>query len=119
MVKIGIIGGSGLDDPRLLEDYQEKQIETPYGRPSSKLACGKIKGVEVCILARHGKKHEINPTKVNFKANIFALKQEGCTHIIGSSAVGSLKQEIRPGDLVFPDQFIDFTKFRKNTFFDK
>ncbi len=119
MVKIGIIGGSGLDDPRLLEDYQEKQIMTPYGRPSSKLSCGKIQGVDVCILARHGKKHEISPSKINFKANIHALKQEACTHIIATSAVGSLKQEIKPGDLVFPDQFIDFTKFRKNTFFDK
>lgn len=118
MVKIGIIGGSGLDDPRLLENYQEKQVNTTYGRPSSKLSCGKINGVEVCILARHGKKHEISPTKVNFRANIFALKQEGCTHILATSAVGSLKQEIKPGDLVFPDQFIDFTKFRKNTFFE-
>jgi len=119
MVKIGIIGGSGLDDPRILQDYTEKEIKTPYGKPSSKLSCGKIKGVEVCILARHGKKHEINPTKVNYRANIHALKQEGCTHIIASSAVGSLKQEIKPGHLVFPDQFIDFTKFRKNTFFDE
>ncbi len=119
MVKIGIIGGSGLDEPRLLENYQEKQVNTLYGRPSSKISCGKINGVEVCILARHGKKHEISPTKVNFRANIFALKQEGCTHILATSAVGSLKQEIKPGDLVFPDQFIDFTKFRKNTFFEK
>jgi len=119
MVKIGIIGGSGLDDPRLLEDYQEKQVMTPYGRPSSKLSCGKIQGVDVCILARHGKKHEISPSKINFKANIYALKQEACTHIIATSAVGSLKQEIKPGDLVFPDQFIDFTKLRKNTYFDK
>lgn len=119
MVKIGIIGGSGLDDPRLLEDFREKEVKTPYGRPSSKLTCGRVKGVEVVILARHGKNHEIYPSKVNFKANIFALKQEGCTHIIATSAVGSLKEEIKPGDLVFPDQFIDFTKFRKNTFFDQ
>jgi len=119
MVKIGIIGGSGLDDPRLLQDYTEKEVKTPYGRPNSKLTCGKIQGVEVCILARHGEKHEINPTKVNYRANIYALKQEACTHIIATSAVGSLKEEIKPGHLVFPDQFIDFTKFRKNTFFDK
>ena len=119
MVKIGIIGGSGLDDPRLLQDYTEKEVKTIYGRPSSKLTCGKIQGVEVCILARHGKKHEINPTRVNYRANIFALKQEGCTHIIATNAVGSLKEEIKPGHLVFPDQFLDFTKFRKNTFFDK
>jgi len=118
-MKIGIIGGSGLDDPRLLEDYSEKSVETPYGNPSSKLTCGRISGTEVCILARHGKAHEISPSKINFKANIYALKQEGCTHIIATSAVGSLKEEIKPGDLVFPDQFIDFTKLRKNTFFDE
>lgn len=118
MVKVGIIGGSGLDDPRLIENYEEKEVETPYGKPSSKLICGKIHGVEVCILARHGKNHEIYPSEVNYRANIYALKQEGCTYIIGTSAVGSLREEIKPGDLVFPDQFIDFTKFRKNTFFD-
>ncbi len=118
MVKIGIIGGSGLDDPKLLEDYNEKQVSTPYGSPSSKLTCGKIQGVEVVILARHDKNHEINPTKINYRANIQALKQEGCTHILATSAVGSLKEEIKPSHLVFPDQFLDFTKFRKNTFFD-
>src|SRR3989338_7297177 len=119
MVKIGIIGGSGLDDPRILEDYFDKNADTPYGRPSSKLTCGKIKGVEVCILARHGKKHEISPSKINFLANIYALKKEGCDFILATSAVGSLREEIKPGDLVFPNQFIDFTKFRKNTFFEK
>ena len=118
MVKVGIIGGSGLDDPKLLEDYKEKEVKTIYGKPSSKLTCGKIQGVDVCILARHGKNHEIYPSKINFRANIYALKQEGCTHIITTSAVGSLKEEIKPGHLVFPDQFLDFTKFRKNTYFD-
>ncbi len=118
-MKIGIIGGSGLDNPRLLSDYSEKEVKTPYGNPSSKITCGKLKGVEVCILARHGKKHEINPSKINFRANIYALKELGCDVILATSAVGSLKQEINPGDLVFPNQFIDFTKFRKNTFFDK
>lgn len=117
-MKIGIIGGSGLDDPRLLDDYIEKEVKTPYGKPSSKLTCGKIKGVEVCILARHGKKHEIYPSRVNYRANIFALKQEGCDVILATSAVGSLKEEIKPGDIVFPDQFIDFTKYRRPTFFD-
>jgi len=118
-MKIGIIGGSGLDDPRLLDDYIEKDIKTPYGKPSSKLTCGKIKGVEICILARHGRKHEIYPSRVNYRANIFALKQEGCDVIIATSAVGSLKEQIKPGDIVFPDQFIDFTKYRRPTFFDK
>lgn len=119
MVKIGIIGGSGLDDPKLLQDYLEKEVKTPYGKPSSKLSCGKIKGVEVCIIARHGKNHEIYPSRVNYRANIHALKQQGCTHIIATSAVGSLKEQIKPGHLVFPDQFIDFTKYRRPTFFDK
>ena len=90
-MKIGIIGGSGLDDPRLLSDYIEKEVNTPYGRPSSKISCGKLKGVEVCILARHGKKHEISPTKINYKANIFALKELGCDIILSTSAVTSSK----------------------------
>lgn len=118
-MKIGIIGGSGLDDPKILENYEEKEIGTPYGKPSSKISCGKISGTEVCILARHGKAHEIPPSEVNYRANIQALKMLGCTHILATSAVGSLKEEIAPGDLVFPNQFIDFTKHRKNTFYDK
>lgn len=119
MMKIGIIGGSGLDNPNLLENYEEKEIETKYGFPSSKITCGKLNGVEVFILARHGQKHNIPPSQINYRANIAALKLLGCTHIIATSAVGSLKEEIKPGDLVFPNQFIDFTKSRKNTFYDK
>jgi 5'-methylthioadenosine phosphorylase len=119
MVKIGVIGGSGLDNPELIENYEEKEIETPYGKPSSVLTIGKISGVDVCILSRHGKEHEISPTNINYRANIYALKQEGCTHILATSAVGSLKEKIKPGDLVFTNQFLDFTKFRKNTFFDE
>ena len=118
MVKIGIIGGSGLDNPELLQDYQEKRVDTPYGSPSSALTCGKIKGVNVCILARHGKNHDIPPSQVNYRANIYALKQEGCNVILVTSAVGSLREEIEPGNLVFPNQFIDFTKNRKNSFYD-
>ncbi|MDP3026899.1 MAG: S-methyl-5'-thioadenosine phosphorylase, partial [Nanoarchaeota archaeon] len=94
-------------------------IETKYGKPSSKIACGKISDAEVCILARHGKNHDIPPSQVNYRANIAALKILGCNYVIGTSAVGSLKEEIKPGDLVFPDQFIDFTKQRKNTFYDE
>jgi len=119
MVRIGIIGGSGLDDSKLLQDYSEKEINTKYGKPSSKITCGKIAGVEVCILARHGKNHEIPPHIVNYRANIAALKILGCDYIIATSAVGSLKENIKPGDLVFPNQFIDFTKQRKNTFYDE
>ena len=119
MVKIGIIGGSGLDDPQLLQNYEEREIETKYGKPSSKIVCGKIKGIDVCILARHGKNHNIPPSQVNYRANIAALKILGCTHILATSAVGSLKEKIKPGDLVFPNQFIDETKQRKNTFYDE
>lgn len=115
-IKIGIIGGSGMDDPKLMQDWEEKIVKTPYGSPSSPLTMGKIEGVKTIILARHGKDHSIYPTGVNFKANIFALKQEGCTHIIATTAVGSLREEIKPGDIVFLDQFIDFTKHRELTF---
>ena len=119
MVKIGIIGGSGLDDPKILKDFSEKDVTTKYGKPSSKLTIGKINGIDVVILARHGKGHTIPPTKVNFRANIQALKDEGCTHILATTAVGSLRKEIKPGNLVFPNQFIDFTKQRVMTFFDE
>ena len=119
MVKIGIIGGSGLDNPRILKQAREIGIETPYGAPTSLLTCGVIEGVEVVIIARHGKTHSIFPTKVNFRANIWALKEQGCTHILASTAVGSLREGIKPGHLVFPNQFIDHTKKRELTFFDQ
>jgi 5'-methylthioadenosine phosphorylase len=118
-IKIGIIGGSGMDDPDLLKNKKEKKVNTPYGSPSSVLACGKIAGTDVAVLARHGRKHSIYPTGVNFRANVHALKKEGCTHILATTAVGSLREKIRPGDLVFVDQFIDFTKHRNLTFHDK
>ena len=117
MPKIGIIGGSGLDDPQILKEPQIKETGTEFGRPSSALTIGKIEGVEVVILARHGQDHSIMPTKVNFLANIMALKNEGCTHILAATAVGSLREEIKPGNLVFPNQFIDFTRHRNLTFF--
>lgn len=119
MVKIGIIGGSGLDNPDILEDVKEIEIETPYGNPSSSIKIGKINNIDVVLLARHGKKHTITPTGVNYKANIFALKELGCTHILATTACGSLKQEIERGDFVILDQFIDFTKHRKITFFEE
>jgi 5'-methylthioadenosine phosphorylase len=119
MVKIGIIGGTGLDNPAILKQAGEIAVETPYGMPTSVLTCGKIEGVEVVIIARHGKNHSIFPSKVNFRANIWALKERGCTHVLATTAVGSLREEIKPGDLVFPDQFIDHTKKRELTFFDE
>lgn len=117
-MKIGVIGGSGLDDPQLLQDYKEVEVETPFGKPSSPLTIGKIKNVEVVIISRHGKKHEIPPTQVNNRANIFALKDQGCKHIISTTAVGSLKQEIQRGDFIILDQFIDFTRNRKLSFYE-
>jgi len=97
MVKIGIIGGSGLDDPDLLKDYEEREIDTPYGKPSSPITCGKIEDTEICILARHGKKHQIPPWKVNYRANIHALKQLGCDYVLATTVVGSLREDIRRG----------------------
>ena len=115
---IAIIGGSGLDDPKLLKDVHEKEVNTPYGKPSSKLTFGKYQDKEIIILARHDKNHSIYPTAINNRANIWALKEQGCKVILAATAVGSLREEIKPGDLVFPDQFIDFTRFRKVTFFE-
>jgi 5'-methylthioadenosine phosphorylase len=119
MVKVGIIGGSGLDNPKILKQASEREVETPYGAPTSLLTCGAIEGVEVVIIARHGKNHSIFPSRVNFRANIWALKEQGCTHVLATTAVGSLREEIKPGHLVFPNQFIDHTRKRDLTFFDE
>jgi 5'-methylthioadenosine phosphorylase len=119
MVKVGIIGGSGLDDPKLLENYDRFFVTTPFGEPSSPVTEGKLNGVDVCIIARHGLKHQYMPTNVNNRANIWALKKRGCTHILATTAVGSLQEEYKPGELVFIDQFIDRTTKRKQTFYDK
>ena len=119
MKKIGIIGGSGLDDPAILESECDIEVNTPYGPPSCCLKCGKINGVEVVLLGRHGREHTHPPTQVNYRANIHALKAAGCTHILATTAVGSLRENIGRGDLVILDQFIDFTKHRKNTFFEE
>lgn len=116
MTKIGIIGGSGLDNPNILENPTDIEVSTTYGAPSAPLKCGKINGVEVVILGRHGREHTIPPTQVNYRANIQALKDAGCTHILATTAVGSLKEEIGRGHFVVLDQFIDFTKQRKMTF---
>ncbi|XP_067002374.2 S-methyl-5'-thioadenosine phosphorylase [Anabrus simplex] len=117
-VKIGIIGGSGLSNPDILENSKECSIETPYGKPSDVLLEGKIKGVDCVVLARHGRKHTIMPSNVNYRANIWALREVGCTHILASTATGSLQENIHPGDLVLLDSFIDRTKMRPQTFYD-
>jgi 5'-methylthioadenosine phosphorylase len=116
MVKVGIIGGSGMDDPGIVDDATEVTVKTDYGEPSSVLTLGKIGGVDVVILARHGKGHSITPSGVNNRANIMALKEQGVNAILATTACGSLKQEIGRGDFVVLDQFIDFTRLRKNTF---
>ncbi|MDX8341605.1 S-methyl-5'-thioadenosine phosphorylase [Draconibacterium sp. IB214405] len=116
MIKIAIIGGSGLEDPAILKEAKEVAVDTPYGAPSSTFKCGKIGDVDVAILSRHGRDHSIPPTKVNNRANIWAIRELGCTHIFATTACGSLRLEIGRGDIVFPHQFIDFTRFRKSTF---
>lgn len=117
-VKIGIIGGSGLNDPNLFEVTSESPQDTPYGQPSDILREGLIGGVPCVLLARHGRKHSIMPTNVNYRANLWALKTRGCTHVLVSTACGSLRENIHPGDFVIPDQFIDRTTKRSQTFYD-
>ena len=119
MIKIGIIGGSGLENPEILKSAEEKHVNTPYGATSSPLLCGTINETEIMILSRHGWNHTIPPSAVNNRANIFALKDNGCTHIISTTACGSLREDIGRGDLVIPDQFIDFTRHRDITFFNE
>lgn len=118
MAKVGIIGGSGLEDPSILKQPETVELETPFGEPTSPLTTGKIDNTEVVILSRHGKKHTIPPTQVNNRANIYALKQMKCDYIITTTACGSLREEIDRGDLVILDQFIDFTRHRDITFFE-
>lgn len=118
-MKIGIIGGSGLEDPGIINNAKEITVSTPFGNPSSPLMTGMIGGVNVVILSRHGAKHSIMPGNVNYRANIIALKQQGCTHILATTACGSLREKIKPGHFVFCDQFIDRTHKRNSTFYDK
>jgi 5'-methylthioadenosine phosphorylase len=119
MIKVGIIGGSGLENPEILKSPEEKNVNTPFGEPSTPFLCGSLNGTEIIILSRHGWDHTIPPSKVNNRANIFALRELGCTHIISTTACGSLREKIRRGDLVIPDQFIDFTRHRNITFFEE
>lgn len=115
---IGIIGGSGLDNPELFHRPEDLVVDTPWGKPSSPLRAGEIDGVPVVLLARHGREHTVPPSQVNYRAHIRALKNVGCTRIIASTAVGSLREEIRRGNLVIPDQFIDFTRQRPMSFYE-
>ena len=119
MTKVAIIGGSGLEDPDILKLPKIIKVDTPFGEPSPELTSGRIGDTEIVILSRHGKKHTIPPTQVNNRANIWTLKEQGCDFILATTACGSLREEIGRGDLVILDQFIDFTKHRKTTFFDE
>lgn len=119
MARLGLIGGSGLEKLNILRDTQELIVDTPYGAPSSSFLHGTIADNEIYILSRHDREHSITPTHVNNRANIFALKHLGCTGILATTACGSLKEEIHRGHIVFPDQFLDFTKKRTNTFHDR
>jgi 5'-methylthioadenosine phosphorylase len=114
---IGVIGGSGLYRMASLEQIREIQTKTPFGKPSEKFIRGRLGKTELVFLPRHGQGHRWLPTEINFRANIFAMKKFGVDRIISVSAVGSLRQEIAPGDIVVPDQFIDRTTQRPSTFF--
>jgi 5'-methylthioadenosine phosphorylase len=116
---IGIIGGSGLYDMAELTDREEKTVTTPFGDPSGPYVLGTLRGVRVAFLARHGVGHRILPSELNFRANIYGMKVLGVERILSASAVGSLKQEYKPLDIVVPDQFFDRTKGRISTFFGR
>ncbi len=119
MTKIAIIGGTGLENPDILKDASSIKVTTPFGDPTSDLTTGTIEGKEVVILSRHGKDHSITPTGVNNRANIHALKEQGCTHILATTACGSLREEIGRGHIVILDQFIDYTHHRKVSFYER
>ncbi|WP_138008018.1 S-methyl-5'-thioadenosine phosphorylase [Halalkalirubrum salinum] len=119
MSKIGFIGGSGIYEALPLEDVREESIDTPYGEPSAPVTIGEFgdTGREVAFLPRHGSSHGRSPTNLPYRANIYALKSVGVTHIFASNAVGSLREELSPGTLVIPDQIFDRTRNRELTFF--
>ena len=116
-MKVGIIGGSGLYNLKELEKVDNVQLDTPFGKPSSDFLTGEVHNIPVIFIPRHGLGHVLLPTEIPFRANIWGLKKLGVTHLISVGAVGSLKEEIIPGHIVFPDQFIDLTRHRTSTFF--
>jgi 5'-methylthioadenosine phosphorylase len=115
-VRIAVIGGTGVYDPEMLQDVREEWVSTPYGDVG--LQVGRFQGREVVFMARHGRQHSVPPHLVNYRANIMALKGLGVRSILATAAVGSLNLDMKPGDLVFCDQFLDFTKGRVQTFFE-
>ena len=115
---LGLIGGSGLYAMSGLQDVEEKDLSTPFGKPSAPVVVGTMEGQRVAFLARHGLGHHISPTEVNYRANIYALKSLGVERIVSISACGSLREDYTPGDIVIPDQVFDFTRERKRSFFE-
>ena len=115
--EIGIIGGTGVYEPELLERPREVKVHTPYGATSDLITLGEYQGRKVAILPRHGRSHTVPPHRINFRANIFALKKLGCTRVLATCATGSLQESFKPGDIVIPDQFIDWGK-TVHTFYD-
>ncbi len=119
-IKIGVIGGSGLYGMDELTDVEERHVHTPFGSPSGPLVIGALHGRRVAFLSRHGAGHVFNPSEVNYRANIYALKSIGVRFIVGVSACGSLREDYAPGHIVIPDQLADFTKGkRESSFFEK
>ncbi len=115
---IGIIGGSGLYDMDGLRSVKELRVRTPFGFPSDAVILGELDGIRIAFLSRHGRGHTLSPSEINYRANVYALKSLGVRRLISVSAVGSMKESIEPGHVVFPDQFIDLTKRRASTFFE-
>lgn len=115
---VGIIGGSGLYEIEGLRKVTERSVKTPFGAPSDNVVFGELDGIRIAFLSRHGRGHRVNPSEINYRANIYALKSIGVSRVISVSAVGSMKESIKPGDVVVPDQFIDLTKRRVSTFFE-
>ena len=116
--RVGVIGGSGVYDPADLQDARAVKVSTPWGATSAPVEVGTFHGVPTAFLPRHGKGHSIPPHRINFRANVWALRSLGVQWILSPSAVGSLQERLSPGSFVIPDQFIDFTKTRPTTFFD-
>lgn len=119
MAMLGVIGGSGLYELPGLQDVEERVVETPFGMPSSPIVTGTLGDTRLAFIARHGRGHTYTPTEIPFRANIFALRSLGVSHVVSISAVGSLKEELPPTSAVVPDQIIDRTTLRQRTFFDE
>ena len=116
--RVGLIGGSGVYDLSGIDGLSEERVETPFGKPSDAYITGALGGLPVAFLARHGRGHRLSPSQINYRANICGFKMLGCDAVLSASAVGSLKEEYAPRDVVVPDQFVDRTRHREDTFFD-